>query len=101
MIPSLCVELYSEPLGIFQLSTIVLEISIVFSVDYPSRTNCQFHCYNNRSGSWCVKASQLVEQTKSLTHDGEFTGECNMKIVQNYDVTYQMKELVLLNINII
>ena len=43
----------------------------------------------------------MVEQMKSLTHDGEFTSECNLKIVQNYNVTYQMKELVLLNINII
>ena len=29
---------------------------------------------------------------KSLTHDDEFIGEGNLKIVQNYDVTYQMKE---------
>ena len=44
---------------------------------------------NNRHTSRPVKA-------KSLTHDGElrgeFTGECNLKILKTWLVTYQMKD---------
>ena len=67
-------------------------VSFVFSVGPLFFTNARGNLFkwsraNNSTGPVCA-----------LTHDGEFTGECNLKIVQNYDVTYQMKELVLLNI---
>ena len=45
-------------------------LPIVFSVDYPSQNNSHFHCYNNRSASWSVKASPLKKTIGSCALKG-------------------------------